>query len=89
MRRIEMRHLKSAVKTLNDVAGRPQSAWVEGKAQIGNFHLYYVNGVYGLHCILNDIGGVRIVAGPTTKRELNDIICGMIAGVLIGKGMSK
>jgi hypothetical protein len=54
MQRIEMRHLESAVKTLNDLTGRPQSAWADGKAQIGNFYIYAANGGYGLHCIANE-----------------------------------
>lgn len=89
MQRIEMRHLESAVKTLNELAGRPTSAWADGKAQIGNFHIYCANGAYGLHCIFNAGGGVTTSVGLTTKRGLNDIIRGMIAGVLIGKAMTK
>jgi hypothetical protein len=89
MQRIEMRHLESAVKTLNDLTGRPQMAWVDGKAQIGNFHIYGANGGYGLHCIMNESGGVHTIVGLSTKRELNDIIRGMISGVMLGKNMPR
>jgi hypothetical protein len=87
MQRIEMRHLESAVKTLNELAGRPVVAWADGKGQIGNFHIYRDQCGYALHSICNEGGGVHSHASGRTKRELNDIIRGMIAGVLIGKSM--
>ena len=86
MQRIEMRHLESVVKTLNETAGRPVTAWSDGKANIGNFHVYGDQCGYGLHETCNEFGGIHSHCSGRTKRELYDIVRGMIAGVLIGKG---
>lgn len=86
MYRVSMSHLESAVKILNEVAGRPVAAWENGKANIGNFHIYVDQCGYALHCTMNEGGGVHIHVSGRTKRELLDIVRGMIAGVLIGQG---
>lgn len=87
MRPMTMKQLEQSVNTLNEVAGRPTMAWVDGKAKVGNFHVYGAYGSYGLHCICTEGGGVTQAVGLSTKRQLNDIVRGMIAGVLIGRNM--
>jgi len=89
MSRIEMKDLNRAVRTLNEVANRPLSAWADGKGQIGNYHVHAAYGKYGLHSICNELGGTHGVIGLTTKRELYNCIRAMIAGVLIGKSMES
>lgn len=85
MNRIEMRHLESAVKTLNETAARPVTPWADGHANIGNFHIYSDACGYALHVTMNAGGGVHNHASGCTKRELYDIIRAMTAGVLIGQ----
>lgn len=89
MQRIEMRHLEASVKTLNEMAGASLTAWADGKGQIGNYHVYGDQCGYCLHMTMNEGGGVHTIIGYSTKRELNNCVRAMIAGIILGKNLKR
>jgi hypothetical protein len=75
-----MKQLEASVKRLNQVLGRPEQAWSDGKANIGNYHVYGDQCGYALHCIMNEGGGVHSFFYGSTMRELDGKIQAMIQG---------
>jgi hypothetical protein len=77
--------LESAVKRLNELAGKPVEPWTrkDGKlrANIGNYNLYGAYGSTGLHQMTTEGGGVREIFGLTTKRELLEKINAFMTGM--------
>lgn len=85
MNRITAKQVESNIATLNDLLGRPDCSWKDGKAQVGHYQLYGDQCGYALHCIMNESGGVHSHGYGMTKREVLLFVKGMIAGVLQGK----
>lgn len=64
--------LKCLVARLNTVTKSPAEPYVDGVAQVGNFHISHAYGGVCLHRMYNTGGGVSDVfsSGHGTKREL-------------------
>lgn len=69
--------LREMVMTINDQAKAPPVPYVNGVAQIGNYHLSYAYGGVALHRMTNAGGAVTDVfnRGHMPKRELHDLMC--------------
>lgn len=86
--RITESQLQSIVDRLNRITGSPAAPYIDGKAQIGNYHLSHAYGGVCLHRMHNDGGGVSspLSCGHTTKRELATMLYAFIAGINSVKG---
>lgn len=63
MRRTK-KELEAKVAELNEVLGRPDTAWVRKenadlRASVGNLHIYHTHFGYELHEIVSESGAVR------------------------------
>lgn len=63
MRRTK-KELEAKVAELNEVLGRPDTAWVSKpnadlRASVGNFHIYHTHFGYELHEMVSESGAVR------------------------------
>ena len=83
MTRITEAQLQAIVDRLNRITGSPAEPYVNGKAQIGNYHLSHAYGGVSLHRMHNDGGGVSspLSVGHVTKRELAGLMYAFIAGI--------
>ena len=83
MNRITEKHLQVKVDYLNKITGSPMQPYIDGKAQIGNYHLSHAYGGVCLHRIFNDGGGCTspIIGGHVSKRELADLLSAFINGI--------
>lgn len=83
MNRITEKHLQAVVDRLNRITGSPLEPYVNGKAQIGNYHLSHAYGGVCLHRMHNEGGGVSspLSTGHITKRELAGLLHAFIAGI--------
>ncbi|NRA81672.1 MAG: hypothetical protein HRU18_26025 [Pseudoalteromonas sp.] len=81
--RITDKMLQSRIDYLNELANTPKQTYINGKAQIGNYHLYGAYGGVNVHKIVNEGGGVTtpICYGVTTKRELLEKLNSYIDGI--------
>lgn len=86
--RITESQLQSIVDRLNRITCSPAAPYIDGKAQIGNYHLSQAYGGVCLHRMHNDGGGVTspLSCGHTTKRELATMLYAFIAGIDSIKG---
>lgn len=84
MNRITESQLQAVVDRLNRVTGSPMAPYVDGKAQIGNYHLSHAYGGVCLHRMHNEGGGVSspLSIGHVTKRELYGLIHAYLSGLL-------
>lgn len=89
MNRITEKHLQAVVDRLNRITGSPIAPYIDGKAQIGNFHLSHAYGGVCLHRMYNDGGGVSspLSTGHITKKELAGLLHAFIAGITLNDGM--
>jgi hypothetical protein len=83
MNRITEKHLQAVVDRLNIITKSPASPYIDGKAQIGNYHLSHAYGGVCLHRMYNDGGGVTspLSVGHVSKRELAGLLYAFIAGI--------
>lgn len=83
MNRITEKHLQAVVDRLNRITGSPAAPYVDGKAQIGNYHISHAYGGVCLHRMHNEGGGVSspLSTGHITKRELAGLLHAFIAGI--------
>ena len=81
--RITEKHLQAIVDRLNRITGSPAAPYIEGKAQIGNYHLSHAYGGVCLHRMHNEGGGVSspLSTGHITKRELQGLLYAFISGI--------
>lgn len=81
--RITDKHLQAKIDWLNKITGSPALPYVDGKAQIGNYHISGAYGGYCLHRMCNEGGGVSLPlsTGHVTKRELAGLLNAFIAGI--------
>lgn len=72
--RISEKDLNILANRMNETLGKPLKPWIRendrNKAQIGNIHVYSCLGVWAFHEMVNDGGGIRVIASGSTKREL-------------------
>lgn len=87
MQRITEKHLKAIVDRLNTITGSPMKPYIDGKAQIGNYHLSHAYGGVCLHRMHNESGGVSspLSTGHVSKRELAGLLYAFIAGINTSK----
>ena len=83
MQRITEKHLQSVVDRLNTITGSPMKPYIDGKAQIGNYHLFHAYGGVCLHRMHNEGGGVSspLSTGHVSKRELAGLLDAFIRGI--------
>lgn len=83
MTRITDKHLQAKIDRLNRITGSPAAPYIDGKAQIGNFHLSHAYGGVCLHRMYNEGGGVSspLSTGHITKRELAGLLDAYLAGI--------
>lgn len=83
MNRITEKHLQAIIDRLNRITGSPAAPYVDGKAQIGNYHISHAYGGVCLHRMHNEGGGVSspLSTGHITKRELAGLLHAFIAGI--------
>ena len=83
MTRITNKQLDAIADRLNKLTNSPASPYIDGKAQIGNYHISHANGGVCLHRMHNENGGVSspLSSGHVTKRELASMLYAFIAGI--------
>jgi hypothetical protein len=84
--RITNAHLDNLCDEINEKRGTPLNAWTrqeDGKlrANVGNVHIYDGGGLYSLHEMANESGGVCRIFTGRTKRELFDQMVGYASGL--------
>jgi hypothetical protein len=83
MNRVTEKQLQAVVDRLNRITGSPMEPYLDGKAQIGNYHLSHAYGGVCLHRMFNDGGGVSspLSIGHVPKRELLNLMHAYICGL--------
>jgi hypothetical protein len=83
MQRITDKHLDAIVDRLNSITNSPVVPYVNGVAQVGNYHISHAYGGVCLHRMYNDAGGVSspLSTGHIPKRELAGLLHSFIAGI--------
>lgn len=83
MTRITDKHLEAIVARINTITKSPVSPYIDGKAQVGNYHLSHAYGGVCLHRMHNEGGGVSdpLSCGHVSKRQLADMLYAFIAGI--------
>ena len=83
MQRITDKHLDAIVDRLNSITNSPVVPYVNGVAQVGNYHISHAYGGVCLHRMYNDAGGVSspLSTGHISKRELAGLLHSFIAGI--------
>lgn len=81
--RITERDLKNLCDRINAKVGAPMQPWVNGNAQIGNYHISRAYGGVCLHVMHNASGGVRtpLIGGHVPKRHLYDMMHAYLMGL--------
>lgn len=82
MNRITDKDLQAVVDRINRVTGSPAVPYVDGKAQIGCYHLSHAYGRVCLHRIHNERGAVSspLSCGHIPKRELYGLMHAWLLG---------
>lgn len=83
MNRITDKYLDAIVDRLNRITGSPAAPYIDGKAQVGNYHISHAYGGVCLHRMHNESGGVSspLSTGHIPKRELAGLMHAFIAGM--------
>jgi hypothetical protein len=83
MNRVTEKDLQAIVDCINRITGSPSAPYIDGKAQIGNYHLSHAYGGVCLHRMCNDAGGVTspLSTGHIPKRELAALMYAFINGL--------
>ena len=83
MNRITNKQLEALTLWLNNLTNNPIQPYLNGTAQVGNYHLSYCYGGVSLHQMVNAYGGARdvISCGHIPKRELFNLIHAYIKGL--------
>lgn len=81
--RITEKDLQALCLRINEATKSPTQTYVNGKAQIGNYHVSHAYGGVCLHRIHNEGGGVTTPLKPyhAPKRELYDAMQAFLAGL--------
>lgn len=88
--RITDKNLQAMCDRINRLMGTPMKPYIDGKAQIGNYHLSHAYGGVTLHRMHNESGGVSgpFMTGCVPKRELYNQMYAFIAGINAGRDES-
>ena len=83
MNRVTEKDLQAIVDRINRITGSPSAPYIDGKAQIGNYHLSHAYGGVALHRMHNENGGVSspLSTGHIPKRELAALMYAFINGL--------
>ena len=83
MTRITDKQLDAIADRLNKITNSPLKPYIDGKAQVGNYHISHAYGGVSLHRMHNDGGGVSepLNCGHVPKRELANLMWAFIAGI--------
>lgn len=83
MTRITDKQLDAIADRLNKITNSPLKPYIDGKAQVGNYHISHAYGGVCLHRMHNEGGGVSspLSCGHVTKRELASMLYAFIAGI--------
>lgn len=81
--RVTEKQLQAIVDRLNRITNSPAVPYIEGKAQIGNYHLSHAYGGVALHRMHNENGAASspLSTGHITKRELQGLLYAFISGI--------
>jgi hypothetical protein len=90
MRIATIKNLDVAIDELNVVTGNAKKSYRiddagKHRANVGNYNLHMAYGGHGLAQIDSNGGGVRMVFGLTTKKELYGQIRAMLAGIALAR----
>ena len=71
------------VDRINRITGSPSAPYIDGKAQVGNYHISHAYGGVALHRMYNEGGGVTspLSTGHIPKRELAALMYAFINGI--------
>jgi hypothetical protein len=83
MQRITDKDLDALAARINRITKSPLEPYINGKAQVGNYHISHANGGVCLHRITNEGGGVSdpLLIGHVPKRELANLMYAYICGL--------
>lgn len=83
MSRITEKDLQAIVDRINRITNSPAVPYIDGKAQIGNYHISHAYGGVALHRMHNENGGVSspLSTGHIPKRELAALMYAFINGI--------
>ena len=83
MNRVTEKQLEAIVDRINRITNSPPASYVDGKAQVGNYHLSHAYGGVALHRMYNEGGGVTspLSTGHMSKRELAALMHAFISGI--------
>jgi len=81
--RVTEKQLQAIVDRINRITNSPAAPYIDGKAQIGNYHLSHAYGGVSLHRMHNESGGVSspLSIGHVPKRELANLMWAYISGL--------
>ncbi len=83
MNRVTEKQLEAIVDRINRITGSPSAPYIDGKAQVGNYHISHAYGGVALHRMYNEGGGVTspLSTGHIPKRELAALMYAFINGI--------
>ena len=83
MNRVTEKQLEAIVDRINRITGSPSAPYIDGKAQVGNYHISHAYGGVALHRMYNEGGGVTspLSTGHIPKRELTALMYAFINGI--------
>ena len=81
--RITDKDLDAIAARINRITNSPAAPYIDGKAQVGNYHISHAYGGVCLHRMSNTSGGVSspLSIGHVTKRELANLMYAFICGL--------
>ena len=87
MSRITVAQLQAVIDRLNRLTNSPAAPYVDGKAQVGCYHLSRAYGGFCLHRMHSEGGGVSspLSTGHIPARELLNLMHAYINGIEAGR----
>ena len=83
--RITEKDLKAVCARINTITNSPDKPYLNGVAQIGNFHVSSAYGGWNLQRMVNKSGGVNVVfSGYQPKKDLYNQMHAFISGLNFG-----
>lgn len=81
--RITESDLKKLCRVINDLTGSPAESYINGRAQIGNYHISFAYGGVCLHRMHSEGGAVTtpLCCYHEPKRDLHNRMLAYIAGL--------
>lgn len=82
--RTTKKHLEGSLQVLNEMLGRPLSAYIDGQPVSGHFSYECWSGSYFI--TESEGSGIRHLSDTGTLREAHQWVCAAIKGVQLSKG---